>query len=253
MLSDSLRADLARASLSGLDRIVQDAYAASVAGRLSDHDIHAIVEAVQARRRTIKGPNPHSALGVTAEASALPGGHQKTPPFFRPRKASPGRLQRSPDRQASITRRRQHALSGPLPPALRAGFTTGELAVLRIVADEVRQRGVCAMSLAEIAAKAGVCRTLAHATMRKAASAGLIAVEVGARIGPARNLPNRVQIVSAEWKAWLARGQVFRKTSPTDDKSLPLPLSAPKSAQPSWRKGYRGEKAEPDRLHRASL
>src|SRR4029077_13812327 len=38
--------------------------------------------------------------------------------------------QRSPDRRASIRRRRQHAATGPLPPSLPADYTTGDLAVL---------------------------------------------------------------------------------------------------------------------------
>jgi hypothetical protein len=47
---------------------------------------------------------------------------------------------------------------GELPPALAAGFTTGELAVLRILAEA---HGVCDRSLNELAARAGVCRSLA--------------------------------------------------------------------------------------------
>jgi hypothetical protein len=47
--------------------------------------------------------------------------------------------QRSPDRQASIERRRRLAASGPLPPVMAARFTVSELAVLRIVGDEVLQ------------------------------------------------------------------------------------------------------------------
>jgi len=45
-----------------------------------------------------------------------------------------------------------------MPPALAAKFTQGELAVLRIVADEVRRTGSCVRTVAEIAARAGVCR-----------------------------------------------------------------------------------------------
>lgn len=238
MLADSLRADLARASLSGLDRVVQEAYAANNNGRLSDHDTQAIAVEAEARRRAVKGPNPHSAFNVTAEAGSSAGRCQDIPLFFRPRKASPGRLQRSPDRQASIRRRRRLSQSGPLPPQLRAIFTTGELAVLKIVADEVSSRGRCDISLAEMAARAGVCRTLAHATMRKAQREGLLSVETGARIGPARNLPNTVRVVSREWKAWLARGKVFRKVSPTGDHSYLEPLSASGGAQTHPSKGF---------------
>ena len=50
-------------------------------------------------------------------------------------------LQRSPDRQRSIERRRRLAASEPLLPQLASRFTTGELAVLRIVGDEVKAHG----------------------------------------------------------------------------------------------------------------
>jgi hypothetical protein len=95
--------------------------------------------------------------------------------------AFPKRIeQRSPDRQASIQRRRRLAASGPMPPAMAARFTVGELAVLRIVGDEVTANGTCDRSLAEIAARAGVCRKLAQLTLRMAAREGLIAIDTGA-------------------------------------------------------------------------
>jgi len=34
-----------------------------------------------------------------------------------------------------------------MPPALAARFTVAELACLRIVADEVRDRGVCSLTI----------------------------------------------------------------------------------------------------------
>jgi hypothetical protein len=42
-----------------------------------------------------------------------------------------------------------------MPPALAAKFTTEELAVLRIVADEVWDKGWCDRTYAELAARAG--------------------------------------------------------------------------------------------------
>ncbi len=49
------------------------------------------------------------------------------------------RPQRPPQRAIAIERRRRLASSGPLPPAIACRFTTGELAVLRIVGDEVAE------------------------------------------------------------------------------------------------------------------
>jgi hypothetical protein len=81
----------------------------------------------------------------------------------------------------------------------------GELAVLRIVGDEVRQHGHCDRCVDEIAARAGVCRSLVKNALRTAARLGLLTVEERRREGR-RNLPNVVRIVSREWLAWLARG-----------------------------------------------
>jgi hypothetical protein len=53
-------------------------------------------------------------------------------PFNAPR-ASARRPQRSPDRQASIERRRRMVGTIAMPPALAAKFTWGEVAVLRVV------------------------------------------------------------------------------------------------------------------------
>ena len=53
------------------------------------------------------------------------------------------------DRRRSIERRRRLAFSGPLPAALAAGFTVSELAALRIIGDEVRDRGSCSLYVEE--------------------------------------------------------------------------------------------------------
>ena len=72
---------------------------------------------------------------------------------------------------------RRFAASGPMPPALAAKFTVSELAVLRIVGDEVSGQGACGLTLAEIAARAGVCRRMDQSALREAAALGLITVQ----------------------------------------------------------------------------
>ena len=73
------------------------------------------------------------------------------------------RRPRSPDRQASIERRRRVAASGAVPPELAARFTQGQVAVLSVVGREAaRGRPVCDWPMDRIAALAGVCRTVAH-------------------------------------------------------------------------------------------
>ena len=112
---------------------------------------------------------------------------------------------RSPNRRASIERRRTLAASGPMPPQLASQFTTGELAALRIVADAVRERGACILTLGEIAARAGVCVTTARNALRTAAREGLVTIEERRR-DKRPNLANVVRVVSREWKTWIERG-----------------------------------------------
>src|SRR3954451_18491485 len=81
----------------------------------------------------------------------------------------------------------------------------GELAVLRIVGEEVRQHGQCDRCVDEIAARAGVCRSLVKNAIRTAARLGLLTVEERRREGR-RNLPNVVRVVSREWLQWRTRG-----------------------------------------------
>jgi hypothetical protein len=128
----------------------------------------------------------------------------------------PRRPQRSPDRAASIERRRHLAASGPMPPRLASRFTTGELAVLRIVGDEVRARGVCGLHVDAIAARAGVCRTTAQNAIREAYRLGLLIREERRRRGQP-SLTNLIKIISTEWLTWLRleKGGGFKKFSTT--------------------------------------
>ena len=92
-----------------------------------------------------------------------------------------------------------------MPPALACKFTVSELAVLRIIGDEVRQHGHCDRCVDELAARAGVCRWMVQNAIREAARLGFLTVQERRREGR-RNLPNIVRIVSKEWASWLARG-----------------------------------------------
>src|SRR3954471_3978394 len=158
-------------------------------------------------------------------------------PAGRPSIFPPRRLQRAPERPAAIARCRHLAASGPMPPALACKFTVSELAVLRIVGDEVRQHGHCARCVDEIAARAGVCRRMVQNALREAAQLGLLTVEERRREGR-RNLPNVVRIVAKEWTTWLTRGGRSRrppadaligckKLRPTDNRDKKDPSRKP--------------------------
>jgi hypothetical protein len=135
---------------------------------------------------------------------------------------------------------------------LACKFTVGELAALRIVTDEVREKGHCDRSLGEIAARAGIGRTTAQNAMRAAAAMGLLTVQERRREGQ-KNLPNVVRIVSREWQQWIKRGGQaagrpgsksigFKKTNPTDkgfrerrENGIPPETSEPEShSRTTW-------------------
>lgn len=198
---EELRAAVQVADCVRLDAIITAACSAAAAGEIDDDHLSAVYEAVTVRRRDI-ADHPSRAAG--AEVG---------------RRFAPRRPQRTPDRQRSLERRRQLAGAGPLPPRLCSAFTTGQLAVLRVVADEVILKGACDRSLDEIAARAGVSRTLVKAAVREATRLGLLSVEHRPRPGQ-KNLPNVVRIVSSEWQAWLRtspRAIGGRMLAPTSD------------------------------------
>ena len=175
-------------TLTRLDHLSRSIWQGLAAGAVADDDAQALAERLHARRSVLRGE---------IKPVGLPAGR---PSIFPPR-----RLQRAPKRPVAIARRRHLAASGPMPPALACKFTVGELAVLRIVGDEVHQHGQCDRCVDEIAARAGVCRSLVKNAVRTAARLGLLTVEERRREGR-RNLPNVIRIVSKEWTMWLARG-----------------------------------------------
>ncbi len=56
-------------------------------------------------------------------------------------------------------------------------FTPAEVAVLRIIADELRDQGGRGLSIDEITAQAGVCHRTAQTALRHAEWLGLISIE----------------------------------------------------------------------------
>ena len=175
-------------TLTRLDHLSRSIWQGLAAGAVADDDAQALAERLHARRGVLRGEI--KPVGI---------------PLGRPSIFPPRRLQRAPQRPVAIARRRHLAASGPMPPALACKFTVSELAVLRIIGDEVRQHGQCDRCVDELAARAGVCRRMVQNAIREAARLGLLTVEERRREGR-RNLPNVVRIVSKEWTSWLARG-----------------------------------------------
>lgn len=203
MFENALKSAIDDAHPRQIDHLSRQLWAALAAGHISDGVAQGLAELLHQRRQP----------ATEAQGVLFPISRSSTTATDRKRAwtAFPARVeQRSPDRQASIERRRRLAASGPLPPAMAARFTVSELAVLRIVGDEVLQHGVCDRSLAELAARAGCCRKLAQRVLRMASRDGLVTIERRPRPGR-KNLTNIVRIVSAEWSAWLKRGQRSRQ------------------------------------------
>jgi hypothetical protein len=169
------------------DHLSRQLWQAHAAGHIADQDAQTLAERLHSRRG-----DP----GV-AQGALFPAKGQNAPAGFIRRPES-----KSPDRRRSIERRRRLAASGPMPPTLACQYTVGELAVLRIVGDEIHAKGTCDRSLNEIAARAGVCRKLAQLTLRMAARDGLVTIERRPRPGR-KNLSNIVRIISQAWLTWL--------------------------------------------------
>lgn len=176
-------------TLAQMDELSPAIWQAHQSGAVTDDEAQALAEALHARRAGIR--ERIVPVGIPAGRKSL----------FPPR-----RTPCSPDRATSRERRRRLAASGPMPPQIAARFTTGQLAVLRIVADEVAEKSVCGLCIDAIAARAGVCRRLAQAAIRLAEGDGLLVIQERRHQGR-KNDPNLIRIISREWQAWALRGR----------------------------------------------
>ena len=220
---DMLAAISGTKSLAVLDGVARNLWADWADGKLTDDQAGTLAETLERRKREVRGVDTVAtrAPQVTAAAKA-----QGRASYFPAKRKGPV----CQNRRVSIERRRTLAASGPMPPALACLFTTGELAALRIVADEARDRKQCRLTLGEIAARAGVGISTARNALRYAAREGLVTIEERRR-DKKPNLSNVVRIVSREWTAWIERGrkkktQAFasegggcKKTESTDNAS----------------------------------
>jgi hypothetical protein len=191
-------------TLAQMDELSRQIWQAHASGAVDNAGAQSLAERLHERRGSIRaGIVP---VGIPAGRVSL------FPPRRRPV---------SPDRIASRDRRRLLACSGPMPPALAARFTTGQLAVLRIVADEVTEKGVCGLCIDAIAARAGVCARLAQAAIRLAEGDGLLTVQERRHQGR-RSDPNLIRVISREWQAWMKRARRIgcKTLHPTDTRVL---------------------------------
>lgn len=190
MFVERMRAAIdAAGTLAQMDALAREVWRAHAAGAVDDDGAQRLAELLAERRK---------AMRERIEPVGIPLGRVTIFPTRRP--------QRSPDRAASRDRRRLLAASGPMPPQLASRFTAGQLAVLKIVGEEVIRIGACALCLDAIAARAGVCRRLAQAAIRLAEGDGLITVQERRHEGR-KSDPNVIRVISREWTTWLKRGR----------------------------------------------
>ena len=196
MLADDIADRIAIACPGELDGIIKDMWVDHTHGLLADNEMEILDEAARTRREAFQERRQAARPGPARRPGNAPWGRAR-------------RRQRSPDKQASIERRRRLVASGPLPPPLAARFTWGEIAVMRIVGDECRVHGCCTLHIDAIAARAGVHRTTVQNALREAQGRegrpGIITVQERRRRGQ-RSLTNIIRIVSREWLNWLHKG-----------------------------------------------
>jgi hypothetical protein len=94
------------------------------ANAVTEEQAQSLAELLHARRIVVRGD---------IKPVGIPEGRRS---IFPPR-----HIQQPPVRSVAIARRRRLAASGPMPPSLACKFTVGELAGMRIVSDEVREKG----------------------------------------------------------------------------------------------------------------
>ena len=183
---------IACAQFHELHDLAQKVWKSHAAGHLDDDEAQSLAEQIEARKPKRPAVEPTS---------------------FKPVKAKP---QRSPDKQASIDRRRELARQSPVPPEHVGKFTTSEHATMTILVGEVRKHGVCGLCMDAIAALAGTCRTVVRNTINKGRDLGLLYRKERRRRGQ-KSLTNLVRILRPSWQHWL-NWIGRRKTGTTKDK-----------------------------------
>jgi hypothetical protein len=118
---------------------------------------------------------------------------------------------------------------------MRGQYTSGETAVLTVIARECQRKGTCDLAYARIADLAGICLTTVKNAIRTARRNRALFVQER-RVPGRKNLTNIITIFSKEWKDWIKRSGIGGKKMPaytnedkqpafsekTEDKKLPV-------------------------------
>lgn len=214
MFADEIRRAIEAADRITLPQVTALLWRAFGDGKISEAEAEALSGLIEARTdASALRRLPHAGRATSVGAHAHSERH--TPQDRQSGARRPGVGSR-PRTDASVERRRRWAASGRLPPGLAARFTLAEQAVLALVAAEVARRKDCRLSIENMAAVAGVCRSTVKNAIREARQLGLLTVEER-QITGFRNDTNVVHIVSREWQGWIRlarKGNTARPTPP---------------------------------------
>jgi hypothetical protein len=219
MLVDHMLCAIDGARMTELAQVGSDVSRAYANGAISEDDHLRLWEAIQERRT----------LDRVAAA-----GKQKNAPGSPACRRQPCQ---SPDRAASIRRRRRIGYSGVLPSPVAELFTIGQTAALRIVLDEIRDHGRCTLPLAIIAARSGTSKSTVRRALRGARKHGILALKE--RRSDRRGVlsdTNIVTLISAEVRAWIFRRGGRQKWRATD-----TGYSDTSTRKPGMVSGYRSK------------
>lgn len=187
-----------------VDNIVKAAAKAFGAGGLNELEAESVFALAHARRQQIRSPQDFSqkilADGISKIHLPIPRGKSGGLPSYFP----PKRRVLKERTAARWQRKNRLGMSSPLPFYLERDFTVGQLAVVRIVADDVFSKGHCTCTMSELADRAGVSLSWAKQALRIAKALGLLAVEERPQ-WRAKHKPNIITIISEDWLIWIKR------------------------------------------------
>jgi len=177
MFAGHLQAAMAAAhNFTQVDDIVKAAAQAFGAGGLNELETESVFALAHARRQQIRSPQDFPrhimADGINKIQLPIPRGKPGgLPSYFLPKR----RVLK--ERTAARWQRKNRlGMSSPLPFYLERDFTVGQLAVVRIVADDVFSKGRCTCTMLELADRAG-----------------------------AKHKSNIITIISEDWLTWIKR------------------------------------------------
>lgn len=195
MFADEIRRAIEAATRLTLPQITSLLWRAYGEGKVTEAEAEALSGLIEARTDTPAGQR----FSLATPTASNPG---DSAPAQDPAVSAKRTVGSRPRTDSSMERRRRWAASGRLPPGLAARFTLAEQAVLALVAVEVARRKDCRLSIENMAAVAGVCRSTVKNAIREARRLGLLTVEER-QITGFRNDTNVIRIISAEWLAWI--------------------------------------------------